>query len=240
MVDIQLTVDEKSCVGCSLCVDVCPTKAFEWSATDEKVSVAKEKECFGCLSCAEICPATAISHTNLPLSASYYHDRYALQLTAKMGKPSRQLYIPDDEQMTTDAMKDLGIRLLSVASVLKQTLGSSLPSVGTMAGMSLAAQMPRYQPVGSLEEACSWITRMFSPAWELDFAIDNDQLSLTINKCYIRTLCKQESISLGDDLCILFYNYLAGYFAKVAGKRPRLTGAVPGELRCTYKVKLYG
>jgi NAD-dependent dihydropyrimidine dehydrogenase PreA subunit len=240
MTDIHVTVDEKSCVGCSLCADVCPTDVFEWSDTEEKISISKEKECFGCLSCSEICPATAISHTDLPLSASYYHDRYALELTAKMGKPSRQLYVPDDDQMITDAMRDLGVRLLSVASVLKQTLGSSLPSVGTMAGMSLAAQLPRYQPVSSMEEACAWITRTFAPAWELDFSIDNNVLSLTVNKCFIRALCQQESIPLGGDLCILFYNYLAGYFAKVAKKRPRLMESVPGEQQCAYSVKLYG
>jgi ferredoxin len=213
---------------------------LEWSDTEEKISVTREKECFGCLSCSEICPATAISHTDLPLSASYYHDRYALELTAKMGKPSRQLYVPDDEEMIVGAMKDLGVRLLSVASVLKQTLGSSLPSVGTMAGMSLDAQFSRYQPVTSLEEACAWITKTFAPAWECTFAIDNDKLTVSVDKCYIRTLCRQESIALGGDLCTLFYNYLAGYFSKVAKKRPRLVESTPGEKQCVYNVKLYG
>ncbi len=239
MSDIKLTVDEKACVGCSLCVDICPTKVFDWSSTDTLPKVVKEKECFGCLSCTEICPATAISHTGHPLSPGFYHDRSTLEMAAKMGKPPRQLNVPDDEKMVTDAMRDLGVRLLSVASVLKQTLGQSLPSVGTMAGMSLAVQLPRYQTVHSIEEACSYVSRTFSPAWELSFAIENDILAITVGDCYIRKLCQQEALPLGGDICILFYNYLAGYFAKISGKRPRLSNMAPGEKKCSYSVKLH-
>jgi ferredoxin len=240
MTDIKISLDEKACVGCSLCVDICPTDVFEQPEKERIPIIKHEKECFGCLSCAEICPATAITHTGLPLSMSYYHDRSSLSLAAKMGKPPRPLNIPEEETMISAATRDLGVRLLSVASVLKQTIGQSLPSVGTMAGMSLAAQLPRYQTVSSFEEACSLVSRTFAPAWELGFTVENDVMSITVGTCFVRTLCREEKLPLGGDLCVLFYNYLAGYFAKISGKRPRLTGSTPGEKQCSYSVKLYG
>ncbi|MCX7727632.1 MAG: 4Fe-4S binding protein, partial [Chitinispirillaceae bacterium] len=73
MESIKISIDEKACVGCSLCVEICPTKVFENRVDKKEPVVAKEKECFGCLSCTEICPATAINHTNLPLSMSLYN-----------------------------------------------------------------------------------------------------------------------------------------------------------------------
>jgi len=240
MSDLKITIDDKACVGCTLCVDVCPTKVFELPAEDSLPKVAKEKECFGCLSCAEICPATAISHTGLTLSASYHHDRSALSLAAKIGTPPRKLSVPDSDEMITSAMRDLGVRLLSVASVLKQTLGESLPSVGTMAGMSLAVQLPRYQTIDSLDAACSYVSRTLAPAWDCNFSVHNDAVTITVGTCYVRSLCLHEGIRLGTDLCVLFYNYLAGYFAKISGKRPRLISSITGDKQCTYSIKLYG
>ena len=237
---IALSVDKKACVGCSFCVEVCPTKVFEWSETDHLPSVTDPAECFGCLSCSEICPATAISHEKLPLSASYHHDRYALDLAAKSGTPPHALNIPNNAKMFNEAIRDLGVRLLSVASVLKQTLGQSLPSVGTMAGMSLAAQLPRYQPIRTIEEACEHVTKTLAPAWELSFTVDGDALTLSVGTCYVRDLCIQEGIEPGGDICVLFYNYLAGYFSKISGKRPRLIASTPDNVRCSYSVKLYG
>ena len=240
MSDISLAIDDKACVGCSLCVDVCPTKVFEIGAGDTLPKVAHVKECFGCQSCTEICPATAIGHTGLQLSQSYHHDRSALAFAARLGAPPRQINAPDSEKMIGEAMRDLGVRLLSVAAVLKQSLGSSLPAVGTMAGMSLAVQMPHYQAVTSFEEACAWVKKTFAPAWELSFSKDGDKLIVNVDACFVRSLCTREKLPLGGDLCVLFYNYLAGYLSKVSGKRPRLTNSAPGEKRCTYSVTLHG
>ncbi len=240
MKPVTLSVDKKACVGCSFCVEICPTKVFEWSETDNIPEVVNTAECFGCLSCSEICPATAIHHEDLPLAASYHHDRYALDLAAKSGKPPHPLLIPTEPEMVGDALRDLGVRLLSVASVLKQTLGESLPSVGTMAGMSLAAQLPRYQPVQTLEEACNHVAATLSPAWDLSFSVEGDMLSLSVGTCYVRDLCERERIALGGDICVLFYNYLAGYFSKISGKRPRLVSSAPDTATCAYSVKLYG
>ncbi|MEN4006933.1 MAG: 4Fe-4S binding protein [Methanobacteriaceae archaeon] len=54
----NITVDEESCVGCSLCIDVCPTSAIEL----EKSSLAYiGYECVHCGRCIEECPVEAIS-----------------------------------------------------------------------------------------------------------------------------------------------------------------------------------
>ena len=52
-----VTIIERGCRGCSLCVDVCPVDVFEQNAAKQKAEVARPKDCIGCLSCVYVCPA---------------------------------------------------------------------------------------------------------------------------------------------------------------------------------------
>jgi ferredoxin len=237
---IDIHIDEKACVGCSLCVDICPTKVFTFNESKALPEVDKQAECFGCLSCSEICPATAIDHGNLTLAESYYHDPAALNLAARLGQAPRAFNIPTgSDAALANAESDLGIRLLSVAAVLKQTLGQSLAAIGTQAGRSLATQLPRYQPPASLDEALTLTKETFSPAWDLHFDLRDDKLALQVKACFIREICHAKKLDLGGDLCVLFYGYLAGYLAKIAGIRPRLLETKPGENECAYAIQIH-
>ena len=51
-------IDEDKCVGCGLCVDVCPVEAI--TLENDKAKVDEEK-CTECGQCVEECPNEAIS-----------------------------------------------------------------------------------------------------------------------------------------------------------------------------------
>lgn len=237
---IDIRVDENACVGCSLCAEICPTRVFEFNESTAVPEVKKPAECFGCLSCSEICPATALHHGEVGLSESYYHDPAALELASRLGMPPREYNVPtSSEESLLKAKEDLGIRLLSVAAVLKQTLGQSLAAIGTQAGRSLAQQLPRYQKPSSVEEALELAKSVFAPAWQIEFDLQEKQCSLQVSTCFIRELCKSHSLELGGDLCTLFYGYCAGYIAKMARVRPRLMNTERGNDVCRYSLQLY-
>jgi ferredoxin len=237
---IDIKVDTDACVGCSLCAEVCPTKVFEFNETTLAPEVKKPGECFGCLSCSEICPATALQHNNILLSESYYHDPGALALAARLGQSPRVFNTPTgDDAAVSGALSDLGIRLLSVAAVLRQTLGQSLAAIGTQAGRSLAAQLPRYQPPETLDEALKLTQETFAPAWEFQFDRQEEKLTLKVKACFVREICLKEKLSTGGDLCVLFYGYLAGYLSKVAAIRPRLMETKRGESECDYSIQIH-
>jgi ferredoxin len=219
---------------------VCPTKVFTFNDSKALPEVSKAAECFGCLSCSEICPATAIDHKDIALSESYYHDPAALELAGLLGTQPRAFNTPtSDGAALAAAESDLGIRLLSVAAVLKQTLGQSLAAIGTQAGRLLAGQLPRYQPPGSLDEALQLTKAIFTPAWEFAYTLQDDKLALSAGSCFVRELCQRKSLELGGDLCVLFYGYLAGYLSKTAGIRPRLMETKRGERECVYSIQIH-
>ena len=51
-------IDEDKCVGCGLCVDVCPVEAITLEGDKAKVD---EDKCTECGQCVEECPNEAIS-----------------------------------------------------------------------------------------------------------------------------------------------------------------------------------
>jgi|GEM_PF-101110 len=236
---IKIRVDEDACVGCSLCVDECPTDVFEFDTGKKLPVVKKEKECFGCLSCSEICPSEAITHEDAELSSNIYHEEYALDLLRKLTPGLSHAMDITDESQQEAALGDLGIRLLSIAAVFRHTLGESMPAVGTMAGRTLANQLPRYHVPESFEEALQMAFEQFSPSWNLNFSVDADLLTVKTGTCFIRELCTREGIQLGGDLCVLFYNNLAGYLGKMGDVRLKIESMEPGCEQCTYKVKMF-
>jgi ferredoxin len=238
---IQIAVDDKACVHCALCAEVCPTKVFTYDEAQGLPLVAKPEECFGCLSCSEICPSDALDHQGLTLSEAYYHDEYAVHLASRLSTTSTARYwIPGDADHRSKALRDLAVRLLSVAAVFRQTVGSGLPAVGSLAGRTLARHLPRYRSPRNLDEALELTRTLFAPAWELvPRAESENRYVLEVRSCFVRELCQAEKIPLGGDLCVLFFNYLAGYLGKMAGVRLRQVDVQRGEKLCSYTVTVH-
>ncbi|MEE4273392.1 MAG: hypothetical protein V2I67_17080 [Thermoanaerobaculales bacterium] len=236
---IEITVDEKACCSCSLCVDICPTDVFIWDEPKALPVVDNAAECFGCLSCSEICPPHCIEHQGVELAESHYHDPYALRLASRLASDiSGRFHVPSDDESRAAASVDLGVRLRSVAEVFKRTLGGSLPAVGTMAGRTLARHLPRYHEPKDLNEALALAETQFAPAWEFSTERSGEELTINVNRCFVRETCAREGLELGGEMCVLFYNYLAGYLGKMGGVRLRLMDAERGHA-CCYKVKIY-
>lgn len=52
-------VDQKKCIACGACIEICPVGAISW-ATNGKSSI-DPKKCIKCHSCESICPVEAIT-----------------------------------------------------------------------------------------------------------------------------------------------------------------------------------
>lgn len=69
-------IQEKVCVRCGICVEVCPVKpkAIQWLALNNHPPVYHYNRCIRCLCCQELCPESAIhvKHTLLQKIISYF------------------------------------------------------------------------------------------------------------------------------------------------------------------------
>ena len=73
---LEMTIHDKACRGCRLCLDVCPTECFVFDEETQKAVVSSVDNCIACLSCAFICPAGAITHKDHHVVANFYRNIY--------------------------------------------------------------------------------------------------------------------------------------------------------------------
>jgi ferredoxin len=236
---ITITIDEKACRSCTLCVDECPTQVFAMDAGAKTPRIAKPGECFGCLSCSEVCPSDAIHHDNLPASEAYHHGETSLRVAGRLGCAALPaLAVPVEAWNLDKAVADLGVRLQSVGAVFKDILGTGLPAVGALAGHTLARQRPRYRLPQNVEEALVLAQETFSPAFEIRPRVEGSRLTVDVGACFVRELCAGGKAELGGELCMLFYHCLAGYLMKMSKARPHLANASRAMTGCQYVVEL--
>ncbi|MEF8847516.1 MAG: 4Fe-4S binding protein [Candidatus Thermoplasmatota archaeon] len=56
----KIKYDRESCIGCKLCIKVCPTEAIEFKPEDKKIKIYLSRCCF-CSQCNDICPKNCLT-----------------------------------------------------------------------------------------------------------------------------------------------------------------------------------
>ena len=97
-------IDENWCIGCTLCLDACPTDAI--LGANKRMHTVIEPHCTGCELCLPVCPVDCIMMENAsgsatgwaawsPVQAEHAQNRYANRSTRKLSEKgklaSRQL-----------------------------------------------------------------------------------------------------------------------------------------------------
>jgi len=73
----KIAYDREKCIGCQLCVRICPAKAIEFIPDEKKVRIFVSRCCF-CSQCNEVCPVSCLSMTDEFLLSSY--DKYSEEM----------------------------------------------------------------------------------------------------------------------------------------------------------------
>ena len=59
-------IDLRLCIGCNVCVDVCPMDVIRMDAASKKAYIKYLRDCQSCCLCEVECPEDAIRVTALP------------------------------------------------------------------------------------------------------------------------------------------------------------------------------
>jgi len=73
----KIQYDRETCIGCKLCIKVCPTAAIEFKPEDKKIRIYLSRCCF-CSQCNDICPKDCLSMSDEFLLADT--DKYSKDL----------------------------------------------------------------------------------------------------------------------------------------------------------------
>ena len=66
----RLNYDRDKCVGCRLCVKVCPARATDYQEETKKIVIHNDRCCF-CAQCTEICPVKCLVMSDEYMISSY-------------------------------------------------------------------------------------------------------------------------------------------------------------------------
>ena len=66
----RLLYDRQKCIGCKLCMKVCPANATEYLPDEKKIIIHNDRCCF-CAQCTEICPVKCLAMSDESLNSSF-------------------------------------------------------------------------------------------------------------------------------------------------------------------------
>ena len=66
----RLDYDRAKCIGCRLCLKVCPANATDYIPEEKKILIHNDRCCF-CAQCTEICPVKCLTISSTYLISSY-------------------------------------------------------------------------------------------------------------------------------------------------------------------------
>lgn len=73
----KICYDKEKCIGCKLCLQVCPSEAIEFKEEEKKIRILLAR-CTFCSQCNDICPVSCLSMSNEFLLADT--DKYSKDL----------------------------------------------------------------------------------------------------------------------------------------------------------------
>lgn len=79
----MISVDEKICIGCKKCVDICPGNLL--TLKNSRAVIRDVRDCWGCTACVKSCPVNAIAY----------------QLSADLGGAGAKLFADDSPKTLT-------------------------------------------------------------------------------------------------------------------------------------------
>ncbi|MDD3655631.1 MAG: 4Fe-4S binding protein [Atribacterota bacterium] len=69
----KIVYDREKCIGCRLCVRVCPSRAIEFLPEEKKIKIRIDR-CIFCAQCNDVCPVNCLSMSENFLLAN--EDRF--------------------------------------------------------------------------------------------------------------------------------------------------------------------
>jgi formate hydrogenlyase subunit 6/NADH:ubiquinone oxidoreductase subunit I len=103
----RIGYDKKTCIGCKLCIKVCPAHAIDFLEDEKKVLFHMDRCCF-CAQCTEICPVQCIWMTDEFAFASYERQKQVVKDSGKRPAAKKPKAVKGDKDAAgAESTKDV-------------------------------------------------------------------------------------------------------------------------------------
>lgn len=214
-----VTIDEKGCRSCTLCIDICPVEVFDLDAETELALAPREVDCIGCLSCFYLCPSQCIQIGDVELQRPFHRIEHNVAFVERfLNEPTaiRSLTAQDWEE----ALRDLEVTMVSLGRATEEMLGRGTRALGRKSGLLASAHMPEVYEDVALDRVLAALQQRFRHSFDFDFELPDgqDQLALAFHPCGLLSLVEGAGETPGEAvLCQLFHGYLAGLLGAHTG-----------------------
>lgn len=213
-----VSIIDRGCRGCTLCVEICPVDVFEQDQATETAKVMRQDDCIGCLSCFYACPSQCVTVEDVELLRPFHRieDNVALVekfLQAKTASAS--LGMADFDE----ARADVAARLVALGEAVVETMGRGHKAVGRRAGAVAASHMPEMYEEKGLDNVIRGMQKTFEGAFVFDYSVSGSAVDLTFKPCGLCKVVEDAGQTVGEAvLCEIFHEYWAGLLTAYVGE----------------------
>jgi 2-oxoglutarate ferredoxin oxidoreductase subunit delta len=213
----EITIVERGCRGCTLCVDVCPVEVFDYDQERELATVARPDDCIGCLSCVYVCPSRCVEVSGVEVLRPFH------RIEGHAGLIERFLQEEVAGETLTDgdldeAHRDVAARLVALADAVVETMGRGHKAVGRRAGAVAAIHMPEIYEDRSLTAVLARLEEEIGEGFNLTTSASDNQIDLRFAPCGLCRVVEEAGQTVGEAvLCEIFHEYLAGLLSEYSG-----------------------
>lgn len=225
-----ITLVERGCRGCTLCVDMCPVKVFDHDAANDRAVVARPADCIGCLSCEYVCPSRCIAVTDVEELRPFHRIEGHAALIERFLQEKTAVHTLTPEDIA-EAYRDVAARLHALTDAVVETMGRGVKPVGRRAGVVAATHMPEMYEEKGLEKIVAGMKREFRNSFDFEHRIEDNRVEMTLAPCALCRIVKDAGEVVGQAvLCELFHEYWAGLFTTYTGTTYRCEVPKAGDV----------
>lgn len=223
-------IEERGCRGCTLCVELCPVKVFEFREAEARAVVGDQERCIGCLSCFYVCPSQCIEVDEYVRLRPFHRLEEHAELLRKFLQ-TQPLAETLTEADVDEAWSDVTARLAALSDTVLETIGTGYRAVGRRSGAMAANHMPEMYEQAGLELVLQALQRRFAHAFSFEYKLGDGSADLTFRPCGLCRVVETQGGKVGDAvLCKLFHDYWAGLLSAFVGTRYKCDVPVAGPV----------
>ncbi len=212
-----VTIVDRGCRGCTLCVDICPVAVFDHDAEKSRAVVSRQQDCIACLSCEYLCPSRCIEVSDYEHLRPFHRIEAHAELIERFlqEKSAVRTLTPDD---LAEATRDTVARLHALADAVVETMGRGHKPMGRRAGAVAAAHLPEMYEQKGLETIVAGMKREFRNSFEFEHTMAGESVEMTFSPCALCKIVRDAGHEVGKAiLCEIFHEYWAGLLSAYTG-----------------------